>query len=111
PWRSRSVDVGSNLGNAANVLVNVTSDPLTAASGIVVNGTGNAGIGATVSCLGHTLTSGANGSFSVSGLPTVQGNISCAAAFTSQDGTPLAGVSASKPPVRGGITDVGTIVV
>ena len=108
---ARALDFGNNLGNAANVLVNVIPDPLTTASGIVVNGTGNAVIGATVSCLGHTLTSGANGSFSVSGLPTVQGNISCAAAFTSQDGTPLAGVSASKTPVRGGITDVGTIVV
>ena len=108
---ARAIDLGNNVGNATTVQINVIPDPLTTATGRVVDEGGNAVAGADVSCLGHSGSTGGNGSFSVAGLPTIQGDISCSASFTRQDGVPLRGVSASRAPVAAGITDVGTIVV
>src|SRR5262249_53283893 len=55
-------------------------------------------------------TSGVDGRFSISGVPTVQGNISVHAVGT-VNGTTRSGNSSSVPPVAAGTTDVGNIIL
>ena len=52
---------------------------------------------------------GADGRFSIAGVPTVLGNIVANATSTDANNNPLSGSSAPFVPVRGGSTDVGTI--
>ncbi|HKD15303.1 MAG TPA: Ig-like domain-containing protein [Candidatus Angelobacter sp.] len=106
-----AVDLGNNVGTAQNVTLKVVPDPLTTATGTVVDQNNNAVNGATVTCLGFSGLSGVGGAFSISGLPTVKGNVRCNARFTAADGTTLSGDSASLPPVPGATTNVGTIVL
>ena len=105
-----AVDFGGNVGTAPNVVVNVIPDPGTTVVGNVVNN--NAPVaGATVSAPGGlTATTAADGSFSIPGVPTVSGPISVSASLTS-NGVTLSGSSLAVPPVPGGTTNVGTIVI
>jgi hypothetical protein len=105
-----AIDFGGNIGTAANVVVSVIPDPLTTAAGRVVDKDGNNVSGAAVTCLGQSGTSAADGTFSVPGLSTLAGDIRCVATFVS-GGLTLTGVSAAVSPVRGGITNVGDIVL
>ncbi|HWZ46409.1 MAG TPA: Ig-like domain-containing protein [Candidatus Saccharimonadales bacterium] len=106
-----AVDLGGNIGTAPNVTVNVIPDPLTTVIGAVLDQGNNTVSGATVTCLGIAALSGPTGAFSIPGLPTVKGSIRCNARFTAANGATLSGDSASVPPVSGGTTDVGTIVL
>jgi hypothetical protein len=107
---ARAHDLGNNIGNAQNVVVNVLPDPLTLVSGLVTDSNNAPVSGATVSTNGGlTGLTGADGRFSIPGVPTVLGNIVVNAAFTPMGQATLTGTSASVAPVLGGNTDVGTI--
>lgn len=106
-----AVDLGSNVGTASNVVLNVIPDPGTTVTGIVVDMSGSPVAGATATVLAQfTATTQADGTFSIAGVPTVQGNIIVNVSAT-VSGTLLSGTSASTPPVAGGTTNAGTIVV
>jgi len=105
-----AVDLGGNVGNAANVVVNVIPDPGTTVIGRVVDSNGNPIAGATVSILTFTGTTQTNGTFSIPGVPTVTGNLAVSATAL-VNGTLLTGRSATVAPVVGGTTNVGDIVV
>jgi YVTN family beta-propeller protein len=106
-----AVDLGGNIGPAPNVLITVIPDPGTTVIGRVLDKTQNPVSGATVATTGgKSSTTGADGRFSISGVPTVQGNISVRAVGT-VNGATLSGNSASVPPVAGGTTDVGNITL
>jgi DNA-binding beta-propeller fold protein YncE len=106
-----AVDLGGNIGKATTVTVNVIPDPLTMVTGNIVDQNNNPVGGASINCLGFTAVSGLDGSFSLSGVPTIKGNIFCTARFVTAGGAVLSGTSASVPPVRGSVTNIGTIVV
>ncbi len=109
---ARAFDLGGNMGTASDIVLNVTPDPLTTLTGLVVDDSGNPAAGATITAPGSlTAITGADGRFSISGVATVTGNVFASATFVRADGVTLSGASASVPPVRGGVTDVGTIVV
>ena len=74
-----AIDLGSNIGTAADLQVNVIPDPLTTVVGRVVDSTGNPVAGAAVACLAESSLSGADGSFSVPGVRTIQPLIFCGA--------------------------------
>jgi hypothetical protein len=103
-----AVDFGGNIGTAQNVLVQVIPDPLTTVVGTVVDQNGNAVSGAAVAFGARTTTTGSTGSFSLSGVPTVQGNIVILASATINSRN-FRGASAPTPPVRAGTTNVGAI--
>jgi hypothetical protein len=105
-----AVDFGNNVGQASNVSVNMIPDPLTTAVGIIVDKSNNPVVGATVTCLGLTTQSGADGAFSIPSLPTVNGSIQCSASFKANNRT-FHGTSPAFAPVPGGTTNVGTIII
>src|SRR5258708_17644010 len=102
------IDLGSNVGTAAPLHVNVVPDPLTTAVGRVIDSLGAPLQGAAVTCLGRSAVSGGDGTFAVSNLPTIQPTIGCTTTF-SGGGTALYGTSVRTAPVRGGLTQVGDI--
>ena len=106
-----AVDIGGNVGVATNVTVNVIPDPLTTVIGRVVGEDTLPLAGASVNVLGRTGTTGVDGRFSISNVSTIQGNLIVGATFSPPGGPQLAGSSAPTPPVRGGVTNVGDIVV
>ena len=108
---ANAVDLGANVGTATPVMVNVIPDPGTTVIGTVVDLTQKPVSGATVSIFGGlTTTTAANGTFTFTGVPTVNGSIFATATGT-VNGVMLGGSSAVVPPVRGGVTNVGAIVL
>ncbi len=103
---AQAVDYGSNTGSASPVTINVIPDPLTTAHGQVVDPQNNPISGASIACQNNTAVSGADGSFSVTGLSTIQGAIQCTS--TTSSGTAK---SFEFAPVRGGTTELGLIVM
>jgi hypothetical protein len=101
-----AVDYGNNTGSAVPVVINVIPDPLTTAHGQVVDPQNNPVAGAAIACQNKTGVSGADGSFSVAGLSTIQGAIECTATTSSATAK-----SFDIAPVRGGITELGLIVM
>lgn len=108
---AEATDLGNNVGTAANRIVSVIPDPLTTVVGRVVDANGTGLVGATVTVLGQTTTTGGDGQFLLTGVPTAQGNITASAVYTQPGGDQLSGTSAPVAPVAAGQTDVGTIVV
>jgi hypothetical protein len=107
-----AIDPGGNVGLADDVRINVIPDPGTTVVGTVVDSLGNPVAGATVSTQGgRSGVTGSDGTFSISDVPTILGDIRVSATFTTSDGTVLTGTSEAVPAVRGGITDVGQIQV
>ena len=106
-----AVDLGGNVGTAQNITVNVIPDPGTTVTGRVVDSTNSPVSGATVTTLANlSTTTLANGTFSIPSVPTVLGNIVVNATAT-VNAIVLTGTSASFPPVSGGTTNVGDIVI
>jgi hypothetical protein len=106
-----AIDPGSNVGTAADVRVNVIPDPKTTVVGRVLDSNSNPVAGATVTTNGgRTGTSGADGTFSISDVPTILGNISVKASAT-VNGVSLNGSSSNFAPVLGGSTNVGDVIV
>ena len=115
---ARVTDRSGNAATATPVTVSVIPDPGTTAVGLVVDHEATALAGAGVSCVpledpSATVsgTTGADGRFSLPGLPTVRGDIVCAATYTDGSGASGSGTSSGTAPVAGGSTDVGTIVI
>ena len=104
-------DIAGNPGTCPPVTINVVPDPLTTVNGRVLGDNQMPLSGAMVSVLGRAGATGADGRFSIPNVPTVQGNLVVTASFTPPGGLTLTGTSAPTPPVRGGTTDVGDIVV
>src|SRR5262249_48670596 len=105
---------GDALGKVAvagDVMVLVIPDPLTTAVGRAIDGIGMPIAGATVMCLGGTGMTGGGGTFALTGLPNVRGYIQCEVSFVLPGGTNVRGHAALTPPVRGGTTTVGDIVL
>jgi hypothetical protein len=107
---AKAVDFGGNIGTSNTVTVATIPDPLTTAVGTIVDRSNNLIAGATVTCLGLSGQSAADGSFSISGLPTIQGAIRCSATLTVNNQT-LHGTSNAFVPVPGGTTNIGQIVI
>ena len=106
-----AVDLGGNVGTAKSVTINVIPDPGTTVIGSVVDLNQNPVAGATVTVLGGLTTkTAADGSFTFTNVPTVAGSIFATATGT-VNGVLLGGSSAVVAPVRGGTTNVGTIVL
>src|SRR6266567_2020805 len=78
-----AVDLGGNIGTAQDVMVNVIPDPGTTVTGTVVDANRSPVGGATVTVTGglSTTTQG-DGTFSVSGVPTILGSLSAIASGT-----------------------------
>jgi hypothetical protein len=106
---ARAVDLGSNIGVAPNVQVNVIPDPRTTVVGRVLDINSAPVQGATVSVGQQTATTNSDGTFSIAGVPTINGNITASASAT-VGGVFLSGKSAGVAPVPGGTTNVGDIV-
>jgi hypothetical protein len=106
-----ATDSAGEVANSAPITVFTSVDPLTTVTGSVVDQSNAAIAGATVTCLGFSGVTGANGSFSIPKVPTAQGSITCTATFTTPAGIVLSGTSAAVTPVRGGTTNDGKIVL
>jgi hypothetical protein len=106
-----AVDLAGNVGTAPGIDAAVIPDPLTSVEGRVVARDGLPVVGAEIDCQGITTLSGPDGTFSLAGLSTVAGDIACSARFTDGQGHLLSGASGRTPPVRGGATLIGDIVV
>lgn len=93
------------------MVVNVIPDPLTTVTGRVVDKNGQPVPGATLTALAKfTATSASDGTFSMPGLPTVQGPIIVSATATVA-GKRLSGHSAALNPVLRGLTLAGDITI
>lgn len=107
-----AVDLGGNVGNALPVQLNVIPDPGTTAIGRVVDVAGNPLAGASVTTFGNrSSVTASDGSFSITQVPTVLGNIVVTATFAQPDGSILKGISTPAAPTPLGTTQVGTITV
>lgn len=105
-----AIDLGNNVGTAADITVNVIPDPLTLVQGIVVSRLGVPQPNASIVCQALTGISGPDGRFSIPGVPTALGSIQCSASVVS-GGVTLTGLSGLIAPVPAGVTDVGQVVV
>src|SRR5262249_10881973 len=102
-----------NTGHQASAsrTVPVTADPLTSVIGMVVDKDGAAVSGATVKVFNtFSAQSDATGAFHFDAVPTILGPVTARATIVVGNAT-FSGSSAVTPFVRGGITDVGTVVV
>lgn len=105
-----AVDFGGNPASSNAVDITAIPDPLTTVVGRVLDRNGIALTGAHVTCSNIEASTNTEGSFSVPGLSTIQGDISCSAVFN--DGTKvLNGISKAVQPVRAANTDIGNIFV
>ena len=106
-----AVDFGPpNVGDADDVVVTVVPDPLTTVVGTVVDPTGAGVEGALIEVAGVSELAGPDGTFSIFDVPTIFETIH-ATAVADIGGEAIGGRSRSVIPVRGGITDVGEILL
>ncbi len=108
---AQAVDFAGQESTSAEVVLTVRADPGTTMAGRVVDLEGVPVAGAAVTCQGETGTSGPDGHFAVSGVPTAQGRVACSATAANPAGEPLAGSSAAVPPALGGTTELGDLVI
>jgi len=101
-----AIDFGGNTA-IDEVEINVVPDPLTTVTGRVVDGNGAAVDAATIRIFDAPVaTTGPDGRFWVSEVPTIFGDITVFALKGI-----LSGRSAAHRPVAGGITDVGDVTI
>jgi hypothetical protein len=105
---ARAIDFGGNTATATTVSVAVIPDPLTTVTGRVVDKDGSPVGGATVQLLTFTTTSASNGTFTIAGVPTVQGSLFVRATAPIA-GRTARGASAPTAPVPNGTTNVGDV--
>jgi archaellum component FlaF (FlaF/FlaG flagellin family) len=106
-----AVDSGGQMTTGTEVLIPVSPDPKTTATGRVVDGSGVPLAGTRVTCLGMSGTAAADGSFSIPGVATARGAFACSASLTMLDNTLLGGTSAAVTPVGNGTTGLGDVMV
>ncbi|WP_096894906.1 Ig-like domain-containing protein [Candidatus Scalindua japonica] len=106
-----ALDLANNAGASPDLFVTVIPDPLTTILGSLVDINGGPMGGVTVTTVNNlSTTSLPDGTFSISDVPTVQGNIQVTAS-TNISGWPYRGNSPSIPAVPGGMTDAGVIII
>ncbi len=108
--RAEATDSLGQVGSSAELIVAVVPDPLTTAEGRALDEDGDPVIGANVDCLGASGTTGVGGAFSVAGIPTTRGEITCSIS-ASAAGDDRSGLSAPQPPIPAGVTPVGDVVL
>ncbi|GEP42064.1 carboxypeptidase regulatory-like domain-containing protein [Brevifollis gellanilyticus] len=107
--RVEAVDTAGHTATSATRVLQVVPDPKTTVIGKVVDPAGASVVGAAVTLnFGGTATTAINGSFSISNVPTVRGNI-VASVTANVGGKNLKGTSAAIPPNPGAVTDLGII--
>lgn len=106
-----ATDEFGEVGTSAPVTIVASIDPLTTATGSVVDSSGKSVSGARVLCQGILGSTSSNGQFSIAGVPTAQNSVVCLATFTTSAGLTESGNSVAVAPVRGGTTHVGQIVL
>ncbi len=104
-----AVDPGGNVGTAVDVTVNVIPDPGTTVIGRAVDASLTPLAGLTATAMGMSAVTGADGRFTISGVPIGNGNITVYVTGIS-GGSLRSGLSASVPPAGGGTTSVGDVV-
>jgi hypothetical protein len=97
------------------VVVQAVPDPLTTVAGRVIDPNGAAVAGATLTVTAGSFavgssTAGADGTFSIPGMPTTGGNLAVLAASAVQ-GCPAQGSSPPVAPIAGGTTVVGAVTL
>jgi len=107
---AQAIDPANNLGVAPDVVVNVIPDPHTTVQGRAVDLAGNPVAGATVTCLGVSGQTGADGRFSIPGVSTIQGNVQCVGKLV-VNGVPQTDSVLGGAPVRGGVTAFPDLVL
>lgn len=107
---ARATDVLGQNSTAPDVVVNVMPDPGTTAVGRVLDSDGNPVAGATVVCLGVSGFTAADGTFLLTSIPTLQGEVQCVATAII-NGQNMGGGSPAVPPVQGGTSIMGDIVL
>jgi len=101
----------AQVGTSAEVIVTVTPDPGTTATGRVVDQTGNPIVGALVVCLDRSGLSEADGVFTLTSLPTIAGAIECVASYTTGTAEVKGGSTGSSAPIPGGTIDFGEVAL
>lgn len=109
--QARAEDLAGNSALSSPVTLAVIPDPGTEVVGLLVDPDGLPLADAAVEVTGGlTTTSLADGSFSIPGVPTVNGDL-VVKASKEVGGELLRGTSEPVPPVPGGVTDVGTLTL
>ncbi len=107
-----ATDTNGNTGTSGPQLFTVIPDPGSTVIGLVTDDADLPLEGATVTVVpGFVATTGVDGRFSLPDVPTVSGDYLARARYTPEGGRALKGSATPVTPVRGGTTDVGTIVV
>lgn len=107
-FRATATDDASQATVSATVFASIIADPLTTAVGFAVLADGTPAVGADVVVSGLMTTTGADGSYSIVGVPTSGGLVHAdIELFDPAEGT-FRGTSNEALPVRGGTTDLGT---
>jgi hypothetical protein len=100
-------DLAGNRGQSDPLNLTIIPDPLTTVSGRVLDEAGTPINGAQVTVTGgFTGTSGSDGSFSIAGVTTVNGDVAATASAV-VNSVEVRGSSLPVAPVRGGTTNVG----
>jgi hypothetical protein len=108
---AQAVDLGGNVGSAQDVQVTIVPDPGTTVTGRVVDATGLPVAGATATVFTtFTTTTAIDGTFSITGVPTVRGPIVVSASAVI-GGKRKTGKSAPVNPVPGDVTSVGDVAL
>ncbi len=103
-------DTAGLSASTPDIVVHGIGDAGTTVSGRVITSQGTAAAGARVSCAGVAGVADAQGAFRFGPVPTALARISCTATYQDALGRISTGVAAAVP-VRGGVTDMGTITV
>ncbi len=106
--RAIATDLGGNTTQSAAVSITAIADPMTTVTGSVLGRDSTPISGAQIDCLGTSGASDAGGRFAISAVSTGRGDIVCSATATLA-GWRLVGSSQAIAPVRGGVTNVGSI--
>ncbi len=109
-----SVRATDNVGQTyttSDVVLAVAPDVGTTVTGRVVDQANTSVANATIVCLGVSGLSGADGTFALTGVPSLQGAVSCVANGVVTGGGTAGGTSVSRLPVHGGSITVGDIVL
>lgn len=106
-----ATDTLGQTATAQEIVLRVTEGAATTAAGRVVDTGGQPLAAAAVTCLGVAGSTGPDGSFSIPGVPALLGDVRCTASLALPQGAVLSGQSAAAPPVAGGTTQVGSIVL